>query len=86
MKAHAVIRLELPEERRLNVLFEALKPETRVPPSPRSRVQIRGEGKTLVLNFKAEDTTALRAAINSYLHWIYLTRNILESVDRLQQH
>jgi tRNA threonylcarbamoyladenosine modification (KEOPS) complex Pcc1 subunit len=33
------------------------------------------------LIFEAQDTSALRAAINSYLHWILLTREVLESLE-----
>jgi tRNA threonylcarbamoyladenosine modification (KEOPS) complex Pcc1 subunit len=39
------------------------------------------EGNVLNLIFEAQDTSALRAAINSYLHWILLTREVLESLE-----
>jgi len=84
MKAQAVIRLNFSSEKQLKVVLEALKPETRTPPTRRSKVQIKGEGNSLTLNFKASDTSALRAAINSYLRWILLTKTILESVTELQ--
>ena len=81
MKAQAVIRLNFSSEEQLKVVLEALKPETRTPPSRRSRVQIMSEGKCLTLSFEATDTSALRAAINSYLRWIFLTKTVLKSVD-----
>jgi len=84
MKAQAIIRLNFSSEKQLKVVLEALKPETRTPPTRRSKVQIKGEGNSLTLNFKASDTSALRAAINSYLRWILLTKTILESVSELQ--
>ena len=84
MKAQAIIRLNFSSEKQLKVVLEALKPETRTPPTRRSKVQIKGEGNSLTLNFKASDTSALRAAINSYLRWILLTKTILESVTELQ--
>jgi tRNA threonylcarbamoyladenosine modification (KEOPS) complex Pcc1 subunit len=41
------------------------------------------DGDALILAFEAQDTSALRAAINSYLHWILLTREVLESLETL---
>lgn len=84
MKTQAIIRLNFSTEKQLKIVLEALKPETRTPPTRRSKVQIKGEGNSLTLNFKASDTSALRAAINSYLRWILLTKTILESVSELQ--
>ena len=83
MKAQAIIRLNFSSEKQLKVVLEALKPETRTPPTRRSKVQMKGKGNSLTLNFKARDTSALRAAINSYLRWILLTKTILESVSEL---
>jgi len=81
MKAQAVIRLNLTSEKQLKVVLEALKPETKTPLTRRSKVQVVSEGNSLTLSFEATDTSALRAAINSYLRWIYLTKTILKSVD-----
>jgi tRNA threonylcarbamoyladenosine modification (KEOPS) complex Pcc1 subunit len=83
MKAQAIIRLNFSSEKQLKVVLEALKPETRTPPTRRSKVQMKGEGNRLTLDFKARDTSALRAAINSYLRWILLTKTVLESVSKL---
>jgi len=85
MKAHAVIRLMFPSERHLAILLKALEPETKRAPTLRSRVQVAGEGSTLTLNFTARDTPALRASINSYLHWIALVNDaciVLESLSK----
>jgi len=81
MKAQAVIHLNFSSEKQLKVVLEALKPETRTPPTRRSKVKIMSEGNSLTLSFEATDTSALRAAINSYLRWIHLTKTILKSVD-----
>lgn len=83
MKAQAIIRLNFSSEKQLKVVLEALKPETKTPPTRRSKVQMKGEGNSLTLNFKARDTSALRAAVNSYLRWILLTKTVLESVSEL---
>ncbi len=82
-KAEAVVRLELPSERESRIVYGALKPETESPPSPRSRVYIELDGRTLTLKFEATDTTALRAALNSYLRWIMLVDNLYSTVESL---
>jgi tRNA threonylcarbamoyladenosine modification (KEOPS) complex Pcc1 subunit len=84
MKAQAIIRLNFSSEKKLKVVLEALKPETKTSSTRRSKVQMKGEGNSLTLNFKARDTSALRAAVNSYLRWILLTKTVLESVSELQ--
>jgi len=76
MKAQALIRLSFPSKRDVEIALQALQPETKTAPAARSRVQIRGEGKDLILSFEAKDTSALRAAINSYLRWVHLTKDI----------
>lgn len=83
MKAQAIIRLNFSSEKQLKVVLEALKPETKTSSTRRSKVQMKGEGNSLTLNFRARDTSALRAAVNSYLRWILLTKNVLEFVSEL---
>jgi len=81
MKAQAVIRLNFSSEKELRVVLEALKPETITPPTRRSKVQITSEGNNLKLSFEAEDTSALRAAINSYLRQTSLLIGVLKSIE-----
>lgn len=81
MKAHATIALDFPSKKHLNIVLQALKPETRDSPTLRSRVELQGKGKKLTLRFEAENTTALRASVNSYLRWISSTKAILETVN-----
>jgi tRNA threonylcarbamoyladenosine modification (KEOPS) complex Pcc1 subunit len=76
MKAHAVIRLNFSSEKQLKVVLEALKPETETSTTSRSSVDIKAEGQSLVLEFKATDTSALRAALNSYLRLIGVAMNL----------
>jgi len=82
MKAQAVIRLNFSSEKQLKVVLEALKPETRTPPTHRSKVQIMSEGNSLTLNFEATDTSALRAAINSYLR---LTGTVIDVAKFIEE-
>ena len=83
MKRRAVIRLSFRSEKYLKTVLNALKPETRKSPSSRSRTMVEEEDGKLIVSFEAKDTSALRAAINAYLRWITLTKNILESVNNL---
>jgi tRNA threonylcarbamoyladenosine modification (KEOPS) complex Pcc1 subunit len=84
MKTQAVIRLNFSSEKQLKVMLEALKPETRTRPTHRSKVQIMSEANSLTLNFEATDTSALRAAINSYLRFTSLVSNVLRLIENAE--
>jgi tRNA threonylcarbamoyladenosine modification (KEOPS) complex Pcc1 subunit len=75
-KAEAIIQIDLEAEDCLNGALKALKPETLRPVSSRSKVKMRFEGRTLILEFSALDSTALRAAMNSYLRWILTIKEL----------
>jgi tRNA threonylcarbamoyladenosine modification (KEOPS) complex Pcc1 subunit len=82
MIANATIRLRFPTKQQLSAVFRALEPETHGSVTSRSKVRIAKEDNTLMLTlvFTAKDTSALRAAVNSYLHWTHLTVDALESL------
>lgn len=61
-------------------IFKALKPETLSLPSRRVAVTIDRSENKLVLEFKAKDLTALRAALNSYLHWFSAIQKTLDAL------
>lgn len=83
MKANAVLRLKFPSQRRLEIIFKALEPEVRKTPSMRSRVFLEKEDTFLILKIEANDTVALRAAVNAYLRWIESMRNVLGVLEKL---
>jgi tRNA threonylcarbamoyladenosine modification (KEOPS) complex Pcc1 subunit len=83
MSATATVHLIFPKKEQLSAVFEALEPETRASVVSRSKVKMKIKGETLTLTFEARDTTSLRAALNSYLHWIRLTKDILETMEKL---
>jgi tRNA threonylcarbamoyladenosine modification (KEOPS) complex Pcc1 subunit len=58
-------------------LYKALLPEAGVLPGQRSRVELRLEGDELVLGFEAEDTVAMRAAVNAFLRWVSAMEKVL---------
>ncbi len=83
MRARAVIRLGFPSEDRSRIVFGALEPEARTAPTPRSKVLAERRGRSLVLTLEARDTSALRAAVNSYLRFVYLAVATLDAVEGL---
>jgi len=85
MKAQAVVRLRFATQKDLNAVLKALSPETVKPATGRSSVRIESEGKALTLRFEANDTSALRAVVNSYLHWALLVMDTLRKLESLDQ-
>jgi len=81
MKAEAAVKFEFESERVLETVYSALKPETVSAPTKRSKAYIEVDGKTLTLRFEARDTTALRAALNSYLRWMKLIVEVLDFLE-----
>jgi len=82
MKVQAVVHLILSSERRSQIMFNAIKPETEIMFTSRSKIQINREGESLILIIEAKDTSALRASMNSYLRFISLTKNVLDVIDK----
>ena len=76
MKAQAVIRLNFSSEKQLKVVLEALKPEIETSVASRSKVDMKAKGQGLILEFRAKDTSALRASLNSYLRLIGVAMNL----------
>jgi len=86
MKASSEITLHFPSKKRLEIVLKALKPEAEMHPSTRrSKVKVAGRQNSLILNFEAEDTSALRAAINSYMRWIMLINDSLQTIEELNK-
>jgi len=83
IEAAATIRIELASEGRAKIVMKALRPETQNSPTRRSEVEIGLDGRKILLHFKAKDTTALRASINSYTRWVKLIENTLSEVESL---
>ncbi|MEM2927009.1 MAG: KEOPS complex subunit Pcc1 [Candidatus Bathyarchaeia archaeon] len=76
MDAKAIIAIDFEDEDCLKGALKALAPETLHAISSRSNVKIRLEGRSLILEFSARDSTALRAAMNSYLRWILTIKEL----------
>ncbi len=78
--AKATLHLKLDSEKQLITLLSALSPEAKAPTTRRASVKLRKEGNFLTVAVEAEDTVALRATLNAYLHWINSTINVIDAL------
>ena len=76
MKTQAVIRINFLSEKQLKVVLQALNPEIETSFTQRLKVHLKTKNQTLILVFRAKDTSALRAALNSYLRLIVVAINL----------
>jgi KEOPS complex subunit Pcc1 len=60
------------------IVLRSVEPEIRTAPSERTSANINVSGNVLKIKIDAEDTTSLRASLNSYLRWVKLSYEILE--------
>jgi len=76
----ACVRIQAENE--AGMLVNALKPESQEDIS-RSLIEIEQDNGELVIRIEAEDTVALRAALNSYLRWTKLAIDTKEAIGVL---
>jgi tRNA threonylcarbamoyladenosine modification (KEOPS) complex Pcc1 subunit len=76
----AQLAIVMAEEREASMTCLALKPET-LRAIGESEVALSVHGKTLLVDFRAETVSGLRALINSYLRWVTMVSRTLEVVD-----
>ncbi|MBD3407897.1 MAG: hypothetical protein GF411_17385 [Candidatus Lokiarchaeota archaeon] len=67
------------------VAFAALLPESVSISSDRASASLRVEGPILFIDIDAEDLTALRASMNSYLAWASSCQQTFEILESLSQ-
>ena len=79
-QAEAEIQIEAAPDT-VKVLIGSLQPELEHAVSERSTVKITFNDKGIVIGITADDVTALRAAVNSYLYWV---RGILDIGNRIK--
>ena len=75
----ATVHVGVPEEIS-GIIDESLAPEVERPTSERSRVIISPKKGGVVILIEASDSVVLRAAINSYLHWVGTILDVVEAV------
>ena len=69
---HATLRAKSADA---DAILKSLKPEAGRE-LPRTRVKVSGNGDETVIEIEANDTSAMRAALNSYLGCIKVTEDI----------
>jgi tRNA threonylcarbamoyladenosine modification (KEOPS) complex Pcc1 subunit len=74
------IDIKLPK-RAIDILLISLEPESKTPSSERSTVKLSRAEDGIKLIVVANDTSALRAALNSYLRWIQGILSMIEKLD-----
>ncbi|MDH5443336.1 MAG: KEOPS complex subunit Pcc1 [Hadesarchaea archaeon] len=77
-QASATVEFTFRTAREAGAVQQALKPEEALPASTRCRTSIRRRKNVLCLRVDAEDTAALRAALNSFLRWAIVARDMIE--------
>ncbi len=83
MKAKAEIRIKFPSKKALETVRNSLLPEVNKPNPSRAHVNLFSEDRVLTLIVEADDTVALRSALNTYLRWINSIVKVVESIDCL---
>jgi len=82
LSARAVCRLRISTEKNLSTILDALTLEAASPVSMRAKTILKKDGKFLVLKVSANDSVALRAALNAYLSWIRSTLKVIEVIEQ----
>jgi len=75
----AVIEVRL-GRRKAKVIHGALSVEG-VHQVPRTRTRLRLENDSIIIEMDAEDTSSLRASLNSYLNWLSSLGSLLDEID-----
>ena len=82
MTHRAEVRLKLDSEEDARAIYSSLKPEADSMSGRHYRASLRLEGSEVSLTLEAGSLSKLRAALNSYLRWMY---SAIELKSRLIQ-
>ena len=77
-RTSASLEMEFPDERSARVACDSLQPEQLLPKSTRCEARASVRKNVLCLEIDARDTAALRAAMNSFLRWVAVARDMTE--------
>ena len=72
------IEIEFPSEEIAKIVYESVLFEHISVPYRRSEIEFKKEGNRIVLHFTAQDNSALRGTLNSYLRWIKVAMDVVE--------
>ena len=80
LSVYAVVTITL-DDSLLEAVRLALEPEVKTPSSDRSTTSIDVSLDRLVLKTDANDVSALRASLNSYLRWVEGIQGIVDNLE-----
>ncbi|GEM_PF-548327 len=78
VQASAVLKFAFRNTRDAEAVRLAIAPERELPASVRCRVRISRRKNVLCLWVESTDTAALRAALNSFVRWVMVARDMVE--------
>ena len=76
-QARAALEFTFRSMREAEAVLQAIIPEERLPTSTRCKVCVERRKNVLCLRVEAGDTVALRAALNSFVRWIIVARDMI---------
>lgn len=76
LEASSTIELSFEDPETAKIVKDSLKPEELLPKAARAEVEISSRKNILSLDINARDTAALRAAVNSFLRWAAVARDM----------
>ena len=77
-RARAKVVFNFRSAREAEAVRQALRPEEALPSSTRCNAGVTRRENALILQVDAEDTAALRAALNSFVRWAIVARDMLQ--------
>lgn len=80
--ASATVELVFESEGEAKAIYSSLKLEEELPESARCKVEVARRKNILFIGIDARDTIALRAALNSFLRWTMVARDVIEAVGK----
>lgn len=75
-QASSAIELSFQDSETAEIVRDSLKPEELLPKAARGEVEVSTRKNILSLDINARDTAALRAAVNSFLRWAAVARDM----------
>jgi len=81
VKGNSTLEIPLESEELAKILYSALLPETESIPSERATTNVSVKGSSLIVEIVANDLTAMRAALNSYVAWISACMRTIDSIN-----
>ena len=80
-KIEMTFELSFDDQKTTNLVFNALLIESDYNPNERAQANLEIKEKSILLTINASDTASARAAINSFLKWINLSKELISLIE-----